>query len=277
MKQREKIEAAKRKIAGLTTIQPEIGLILGSGLGDLANEIEDAVVVPYGEIPHFPVSTVEGHAGQLVVGTLAGKAVVAMQGRFHFYEGYSQQEVVFPVYVLKALGVKVLIATNAAGGMNPAFQPGDLMVITDHLNFTGSNPLIGPNDPELGPRFPDMSQAYSPALRELAHRVADKQGTRLQQGVYAGISGPTYMTAAELIMLRRVGSDAIGMSTVPEVIAARHAGLEVLGISCITDMAVGEELAAEPLTHEQVVEVANRTKPVFMNLIKGIVQEVESK
>jgi purine-nucleoside phosphorylase len=274
MKLREKIEAAQKKITSLTTVKPEIGLILGSGLGDLANEIEDAVVVPYKEIPHFPESTVEGHAGQLVIGTLAGKSVVAMQGRFHFYEGYSQQEVVFPVYVLKALGVKCLIATNAAGGMNPAFQPGDLMVITDHLNFTGANPLIGPNDDELGPRFPDMSQAYTPALRELAHRVAEKLGTRLQQGVYAGVSGPTYMTAAELIMLRRVGGDAIGMSTVPEVIAARHAGLDVLGISCITDMAVGEDLGSEPLTHEQVVEVANRTKPVFMNLIKGIVQEI---
>ncbi|KPC77690.1 purine-nucleoside phosphorylase [Laceyella sacchari] len=274
MKLREKIEAAQKKITSLTTVKPEIGLILGSGLGDLANEIEEAVVVPYKEIPHFPESTVEGHAGQLVIGTLAGKSVVAMQGRFHFYEGYSQQEVVFPVYVLKALGVKCLIATNAAGGMNPAFQPGDLMVITDHLNFTGANPLIGPNDDELGPRFPDMSQAYTPALRELAHRVAEKLGTRLQQGVYAGVSGPTYMTAAELIMLRRVGGDAIGMSTVPEVIAARHAGLDVLGISCITDMAVGEDLGSEPLTHEQVVEVANRTKPVFMNLIKGIVQEI---
>ncbi|SMP29551.1 purine-nucleoside phosphorylase [Laceyella tengchongensis] len=274
MKLREKIEAAQKKITGLTTVKPVIGLILGSGLGDLANEIEDAVVVPYKEIPHFPESTVEGHAGQLVIGTLAGKPVVAMQGRFHFYEGYSQQEVVFPVYVLKALGVKCLIATNAAGGMNPAFLPGDLMVITDHLNFTGANPLIGPNDDELGPRFPDMSQAYTPALRELAHRVADKLGTRLQQGVYAGVSGPTYMTAAELIMLRRVGGDAVGMSTVPEVIAARHAGLDVLGISCITDMAVGEDLGSEPLTHEQVVEVANRTKPVFMNLIKGIVQEI---
>lgn len=277
MTKREKINAAKEKIANSISIQPEIGLILGSGLGDLAKEIEDAVVVPYGEIPHFPVSTVEGHAGQLVVGQLAGKAVVAMQGRFHFYEGYSQQEVVFPVYVMKALGVKTLIATNAAGAMNPAFKPGDLMVITDHINFTGSNPLIGPNDPELGPRFPDMSKAYTPALRELAHRVAEQQGTHLQQGVYAGVSGPTYMTAAELIMLRRLGGDAVGMSTVPEVIAACHAGLDVLGISCITDMAVGEELATEPLTHEQVVEVANRTKPLFMKLVKGIVQEVESR
>ncbi|WP_425283839.1 purine-nucleoside phosphorylase [Lihuaxuella thermophila] len=266
------IEEAKNKIAGETDHQPEIGLILGSGLGDLAKEIEEAVVVPYGKIPHFPVSTVEGHAGQLVIGKLGGKTVVAMQGRFHFYEGYSQQEVVFPVYVMKALGIRMLIATNAAGGMNANFRPGDLMVITDHLNMTGSNPLIGPNEEELGPRFPDMSAAYTPELRELAFLVARKQDVQLQQGVYAGVSGPTYMTPAELIMLRNLGADAIGMSTVPEVIAARHAGLQVLGISCITDMAIGEEL--EPLTHEQVVEVANRTKPRFMTFIKGILEEV---
>lgn len=272
MKRLQMIEEAKNKIAGKTGHKPEIGLILGSGLGDLAKEIEEAVVVPYADIPHFPVSTVEGHAGQLVIGKLAGKTVVAMQGRFHFYEGYTQREVVFPVYVMKALGIRVLIATNAAGGMNPNFRPGDLMVITDHLNMTGSNPLIGPNEEELGPRFPDMSTAYTPELRELAFRIAAKQGLQLQQGVYAGVSGPTYMTPAELVMLRNLGGDAIGMSTVPEVIAARHAGLKVLGISCITDMAIGEEL--EPLTHEQVVEVANRTKPRFMTLIKGILEEV---
>ncbi|SEN20856.1 purine-nucleoside phosphorylase [Lihuaxuella thermophila] len=272
MKRMQMIEEAKNKIAGETDHQPEIGLILGSGLGDLAKEIEEAVVVPYGKIPHFPVSTVEGHAGQLVIGKLGGKTVVAMQGRFHFYEGYSQQEVVFPVYVMKALGIRMLIATNAAGGMNANFRPGDLMVITDHLNMTGSNPLIGPNEEELGPRFPDMSAAYTPELRELAFLVARKQDVQLQQGVYAGVSGPTYMTPAELIMLRNLGADAIGMSTVPEVIAARHAGLQVLGISCITDMAIGEEL--EPLTHEQVVEVANRTKPRFMTFIKGILEEV---
>nr|WP_241154424.1 purine-nucleoside phosphorylase [Staphylospora marina] len=271
----DKIAEAKSKIASLTTHRPEIGLILGSGLGDLAEEIEDAVKIPYSEIPHFPKSTVAGHAGRLVIGKLSGKTVVAMQGRFHFYEGYSQREVVFPVYVMKALGVQVLIATNAAGGMNRGFKAGDLMVLTDHLNFTGSNPLIGPNHEELGPRFPDMSAAYDPELRRLAFRVAEKQGVRLQQGVYAAISGPAYMTPSELIMLRNLGGDAVGMSTAPEVIAARHAGLRVLGISCITDMAIGEEL--EPLTHEQVVEVANRTKPLFMNLVKGILAEVELK
>ncbi|PTM58599.1 purine-nucleoside phosphorylase [Desmospora activa] len=268
----EQIQAAKEMIQSRSSHQPVIGLILGSGLGDLADEIEAADVIAYTDIPHFPESTVEGHAGQLVIGRLAGQTVVAMQGRFHYYEGYSQQEVVFPVYVMKALGVKTLIATNACGGMNAAFQAGDLMVIEDHLNMTGSNPLLGPNEERLGVRFPDMSNAYDKDLIQLAHDVAEKQGLSLQQGVYAAISGPAYMTPAELVMLRNLGGDTVGMSTAPEVIAARHSGLRCLGISCITDMAIGEEL--EPLTHEQVVEVANRTKPRFIRLVKGIVAEV---
>ncbi|MBN2909773.1 purine-nucleoside phosphorylase [Polycladomyces sp. WAk] len=268
----QQIQEAKAYIEQQTDIRPEVGLILGSGLGVLADEIEDAVKLPYETIPHFPVSTVEGHAGQLVIGKLEGKNVVAMQGRFHYYEGYSQQEVVFPVYVMKFLGVTTLIATNAAGGMNPTFVPGDLMIITDHLNMTGDNPLIGPNISELGPRFPDMSRAYDPELVELAEKVAERLDIRVQKGVYAGVSGPTYLTPAELIMLRNLGGSAVGMSTVPEVIAANHAGLRVLGISCITDIAIGEEL--EPLTHEQVVEVANRTRPRFIRLVKGIIKEV---
>jgi purine-nucleoside phosphorylase len=268
----QRIEEAKSFIESKTEHRPVIGLILGSGLGDLAYDIEEAVQIPYSDIPHFPVSTVEGHAGQLVIGRLSGKTVVAMQGRFHYYEGYSQREVVFPVYVMKALGVQVLVATNAAGGMNSSFQAGDLMLIRDHLNMTGSNPLIGRNESRLGPRFPDMSQAYHPELIELGEKVAKSQDLKVQKGVYAGISGPAYMTPAELIMLRKLGGDAVGMSTVPEVIAANYAGLKVLGISCITDMAIGEEL--EPLTHEQVVEVANRTKPRFIQLVKGIVEEV---
>lgn len=268
----QRINEARDTIQIRASMKPEVGLILGSGLGDLADQIENKISISYSEIPHFPESTVEGHAGQLVVGTLSGKKVIAMQGRFHFYEGYSQKEVVFPVYVMKALGIHTLIATNAAGGMNASFRAGDLMIITDHLNMTGSNPLIGPNDIKLGARFPDMSRAYTPELITLAKQVAQKQGIQVQQGVYAGVSGPTYMTPAELIMLRKLGGDAVGMSTVPEVIAARHAGLNVLGISCITDMAIGEEL--EPLTHEQVVEVANRTKPIFMNLVQGILKEV---
>lgn len=278
---REQIEEAaaliRNRIGGQA---PEIGLVLGSGLGDLAEEVEDATAIPFGEIPHFPISTVEGHAGRFVVGKLEGKTVIVMQGRFHYYEGYSMRQVVLPVYVMKSLGIRTVIMTNAAGGMNRAFRPGDLMLICDHINMTGNHPLIGKNDPDLGPRFPDMSEAYNKSFRALAHRLSsqirgiDGDALELQEGVYCGISGPSYMTPAELTMLSRVGGDAVGMSTVSEVIAARHCGLEVLGISCITDMAIGEEL--EPLTHEQVVDVANRTKPKFAALVKAFVREVES-
>ncbi|TLS53028.1 purine-nucleoside phosphorylase [Paenibacillus antri] len=259
--------------------EPKIGLILGSGLGDLGDDVANAVKVPYDELPHFPVSTVEGHAGQFVIGELEGKTVIVMQGRFHYYEGYSMRKVVFPVYVMKLLGVSTLVVTNAAGGMNKSFAAGDLMLISDHINFTGDNPLIGANDPRLGVRFPDMSTAYDAEYRAAARRLAadvrgeDGEPMRLVEGVYCGVSGPTYMTPAELILLARAGGDAVGMSTVGETIAARHAGLRVLGISCITDMAIGEEL--EPLTHEQVVAVANRTKPKFKSLIRAFVREVE--
>ncbi|MDF2669620.1 MAG: purine nucleoside phosphorylase [Paenibacillus sp.] len=272
----EAVAYIKGKIGQLT---PIIGLVLGSGLGDLAHEVEEAVAIPYSDIPHFPVSTVEGHAGQFVVGKLEGKAVIVMQGRFHYYEGYSMQKVVFPIYVMKSLGVQILVMTNAAGGMNRAFRPGDLMLICDHINLTGDHPLIGRNDSRLGVRFPDMSEAYSRKFRGLAHRLSsqirgdDGDALELQEGVYCGISGPAYMTPAELKMLVVIGGDAVGMSTVGEVIAARHAGMSVLGISCITDMAIGEEL--EPLTHEQVVEVANRTKPKFIALVKAFVREVQ--
>jgi purine-nucleoside phosphorylase len=255
-----------------------IGMVLGSGLGDLAEQVENPVVIPYDEVPHFPVSTVEGHAGQFVIGALGGKQVIVMQGRFHYYEGYSMKKVVFPIYVMKQLGVQALVITNAAGGMNRTFKAGDLMLISDHLNMTGDNPLIGPNHPELGVRFPDMSEAYNREFRAVAKRIAEQMGQergeaiRLQEGVYSGITGPNYLPPAELTMLAKLGGDAVGMSTVGEVIAARHAGLRVLGISCITDMAIGEEL--EPLTHEQVVAVANRTKPVFIELVKRFVSEV---
>ncbi|ANE48025.1 purine nucleoside phosphorylase [Paenibacillus swuensis] len=262
----------------LGEVQPVIGLILGSGLGDLADQVESPVAINYNEVPHFPVSTVEGHAGRFVAGTLEGKSVIVMQGRFHFYEGYDMKKVVFPVYVMKQLGIDTLVITNAAGGMNREFSAGDLMLITDHINLTGANPLIGKNEAGLGVRFPDMSEAYSRDFGALAKRLApnvtgdDGEVLKLQEGVYCGISGPTYMTPAELTMLARVGGDAVGMSTVGEVIAARHAGMRVLGISCITDMAIGEEL--EPLTHEQVVAVANRTKPKFIGLVKAFVKEV---
>lgn len=266
----EAAEALRAKLAGRS---PEIGLILGSGLGDLANEIADAAVMRYEELPHLPVSTVEGHAGQFAAGVLEGKPVIAMQGRFHYYEGYPMRQVVFPVYVMKQLGVKTLIITNAAGGMNRSFQPGDLMVIQDHINWTGDNPLAGAYDPRLGVRFPDLSDVYDREYRELLKHIAAREQVRLAEGVYCGISGPAYNTPAELIMLRRLGADAVGMSTVPEAIAARHAGLRVLGISCITDMAIGEEL--EPLTHEQVVAVAERAKPAFQHLVRSFVREVE--
>ncbi|WP_438448851.1 purine-nucleoside phosphorylase [Gorillibacterium sp. sgz5001074] len=273
---REAAEAVRSRLAGR---QPVIGLILGSGLGDLAEQVDNPIHIDYQDVPHFPVSTVEGHAGRFVIGELEGKTVIVMQGRFHFYEGYPMKKVVFPVYVMRELGVKSLVITNAAGGMNRAFQAGDLMLISDHINMTGDNPLIGPNHPELGVRFPDMSEAYSREYRALARELSagvtgeDGSGLTLQEGVYCGISGPAYMTPAELTMLAKLGGDAVGMSTVGEVIAARHGGLKVLGISCITDMAIGEEL--EPLTHEQVMAVANRTKPKFQALVKAFVKHVQ--
>ncbi|WEK55409.1 MAG: purine-nucleoside phosphorylase [Candidatus Cohnella colombiensis] len=260
---------AKAYIESQIMVQPRIGLVLGSGLGDLANDIEDAVRIPYETIPHFPISTVEGHAGQLVIGKLQNQVVIAMQGRFHYYEGYSMQAVTFPIRVMKLLGVDHLFVTNACGGMNPSFKPGDLMIIRDHLNFTGANPLIGPNDSSFGPRFPDMSRAYTPELISLVQETAQSLGIELQQGVYAGITGPTYMTPAELIMLRMLGGDTVGMSTVPEAIVASHMSMKLIGISCVTDMAIGEDL--EPLSHEQVIEVANRTKPKFISLVKAVV------
>ncbi|WP_418314655.1 purine-nucleoside phosphorylase [Salicibibacter kimchii] len=250
----------------------DIGLILGSGLGDLADEVESAVRIDYEDIPGFPTSTVEGHAGRLVLGKLEGKNVVAMQGRFHFYEGYSSQEVTFPVRVMKALGVHTLVVTNACGGMNRDYHPGDFMLITDHLNMTGTNPLIGPNDEELGTRFPDMSQAYSPTLIDLAKRIADEETLTVHEGVYTGISGPTFSTTAELSMLRKLGGDVVGMSTVPEVIVARHSGIDVLGISCVTDMAVADDHGG--VSHAEVMETAARTKPTFITFVRRIVNEL---
>jgi len=268
----ERMEEASSFIRSRTNVQPQIGLILGSGLGELAEDIQEAERIPYAAIPHFPVSTVEGHAGQLVAGLLQGKPVIAMQGRFHYYEGYSMQEVTFPVRVMKHLGVGRLFVTNACGGMNPQFKPGDLMVISDHLNMTGANPLIGGNEAALGPRFPDMSRAYTPELQALVRDTAASLGIEVQTGVYAGISGPNYMTPAELKMLRLMGGDAVGMSTVPEVIIASHMAMEVIGISCVTDMAIGETL--EPLSHEQVIETANRTKPKFIALVKAVIPKL---
>lgn len=249
---------------------PQIGLILGSGLGVLADLIEDAKVIAYQDIPHFPVSTVEGHAGELVAGQIKGKNVIMMKGRFHPYEGYDLVKVSFPVRVLKQLGVTKLIVTNAAGGVNTSFNVGDLMVIKDHINFMFRNPLIGPNNNDLGVRFPDMSEAYSKKLQQLSHEVAAEQNFKLQEGVYAAVMGPSYETPAEIRMLRTIGADAVGMSTVPEVIAARHAGIEVLGFSCVTNMAAG--ILDQPLSHEEVIETTERVKPKFLKLVLGIIE-----
>lgn len=267
-----KIDEAKQKIQSITPTQPQIGLILGSGLGEFANQIEDAFEIDYRYIPHFPISTVKGHAGKLIIGKIQDKVVLAMQGRFHLYEGYSQQQVVFPVFVMHALGIKVLLVTNACGGLNPDFHPGDLMVITDHLNLTGSSPLVGQPVDELGSRFTDMSTAYHADLRNLTKKVASKLGISLQEGVYVGQTGPTYSTPAEYKVFRALGGDAIGMSTVPEMLIANYLGTSALGISCITDRATGE--ASQSLTHEEVIAVANRVKPQFMKLIKGVIEEI---
>lgn len=233
------IQEASSYISNHLSGEPAIGLILGSGLGVLAEEIQHPVHLLYKDIPHFPESTVSGHKGQLVAGQLEGKQVIAMQGRFHYYEGYSMREVTFPVRVMKELGIDSLIVTNAAGGINQDFQPGDLMLITDHINNMGDNPLIGKNDEALGVRFPDMSLAYNREWNQYAEAAAEELGFKIQKGVYVGNSGPVYETPAEVRMLRTMGGDAVGMSTVPEVITAAHAGIRVLGISCISNMAAG--------------------------------------
>lgn len=266
----KKITEARDAIVARGGVTPRAGLILGSGLGDLAEEIENPVRIPYSEIPHFPVSTVPGHAGRLVIGTLMGQPVVAMQGRVHYYEGYTMAQVTFPTRVLHALGCETIFVTCACGGLNPAFAAGDLMLITDHINLMGEDPLRGPNCDELGPRFPAMVGAYTPALRELALRVAGELGFTVQSGVYSPISGPCYNTSAELRMLRLLGSDAVGMSTVPEVVTAAHMGVKVLGIACVTDMALPD--APVHLTHEQVMATAERTRPRFQSLVKGVLK-----
>lgn len=270
MIEKDQIENAKIYIEKQISITPKIGLVLGSGLGILAEEIEDKKIISYGDIPHFPTSTVEGHAGNLVIGSFEGKSVVAMQGRFHFYEGYSMQEVTFPMRVMHALGVESVLITNAAGGINKEFHPGDLMLITDHINLTGTNPLIGPNNEQLGPRFPDMSAVYDKALIQHVQTIADGLDMNVQTGVYVGNSGPTYETPAEINMLRMLGGDAVGMSTVPEAIVARHMGIDILGISCITNMAAG--ILDEALSHEDVIQTANKAQKQFITLVKETIR-----
>ncbi|WP_252313303.1 purine-nucleoside phosphorylase [Sinobaca sp. H24] len=266
----DNVQKASSAIQSFTTIQPEIGLILGSGLGILADEIEEAVVIPYEKIPGFPVSTVEGHAGELVIGKLEGVAVAAMKGRFHYYEGYSMQEVTFPVRVMHSLGIKALFVTNAAGGINESFKAGNLMRIKDHINQMGANPLIGKNEESFGTRFPDMSNAYSEKLAHIANKAAKELEIDLQEGVYAANTGPCYETPAEIKMLRILGADAVGMSTVPEVIAAAHSSIQVLGISCISNMAAG--ILDQPLSHDEVMETTTAVRAEFLSLMKNIVK-----
>ncbi|MCQ6274839.1 purine-nucleoside phosphorylase [Bacillus sp. V3B] len=266
------IESAKQTavyISEKLSIQPKVGLILGSGLGVLADEIEQPVKIKYTDIPSFPESTVEGHAGQLVIGELQGLPVLAMQGRFHYYEGYGLDQVTFPVLVMKELGIETLVVTNAAGGVNPSFSPGDLMLITDHINNVGANPLIGPNNQEYGVRFPDMSTAYNQQIQAIAKKAATKLGLSLQEGVYVWNSGPSYETPAEIRMLQKLGGDAVGMSTVPEVIVARHAGMNILGISCISNMAAG--MMDQPLSHDEVMETTEKVREQFLSLVKEII------
>jgi purine-nucleoside phosphorylase len=254
------------------TQRPDVAIILGTGLGQLGAEIDTSVAIEYADIPNFPLSTVESHAGRLLCGTLAGKTVVAMQGRFHRYEGYSLQQVTFPVRVLHALGAGTLVVSNACGGMHPLWRAGDLMLIADHINLLGDNPLVGPNDDRLGPRFPDMSEAYEAPLRELARSVALERGIELREGVYVAVSGPNLETRAEYRFLRAIGADVVGMSTVPEVIVAKHAGMRVLGLSIITDMCLPDNL--EPATVEKIIAVANRAEPRLTQLVTGVLERL---
>ena len=263
----DQLQATKNYIQAQGVHDVEFGLILGSGLGELAEEITDAVKIPYKDIPNFPVSTVVGHAGMLVYGTLGGKKVLALQGRFHYYEGYAMDKVTYPVRVMAALGAHSVIVTNAAGGVNLNFTPGELMLIADQINYMGTNPLIGPNLDAFGPRFPDMSNAFTPAYQAVAKDVAAKMNLDLKTGTYMGFSGPTYETPAEIRMARTLGADAVGMSTVPEVIVAVHSGLQVLGVSCITNLAAGMQAN---LNHAEVVETTERVKESFKTFIKEV-------
>ena len=253
-------------------IDPEYLLILGTGLGQLAEEMTVELELPYEEIPHFPVSTVESHAGKLLIGYLGGKSIMAMQGRFHYYEGYSMNQIAFPVRVAKMLGIQTLLASNACGGLNPNFERGDIMLINDHINFLGDNPLIGPNDPDLGPRFPDMSQPYTERLLATAEQVALDAGIKMHQGVYLAVSGPMMETKAEYRYMRQLGADVVGMSTVPEVIAAVHMSMEVLGISVITDECFPDAL--EPVSLDDVLEAAAMAEPQLTRVVVGVLERL---
>ena len=268
----EAVEAAVAVVRARCAVAPDVAIVLGTGLGGLAAEIAVEATVPYEDIPGFPVSTVESHSGRLLIGTLGGMSVVAMQGRLHRYEGYTLHHVTFPVRVLQALGADTLIVSNACGGMNPWWQSGDLMLIADHINFLGDNPLIGANDDRLGDRFPDMSAPYDEPLRDLARSVAAEQGIVLREGVYVAVAGPNLETRAEYRMLRALGADVVGMSTVPEVIVARHAGMRVLGLSIITDLCLPDAL--EPALLETIIATAARAEPRLTALVCGVLDRL---
>jgi len=263
-----RVQAAAAFVGARIPAAPQVAIVLGSGLGDFASHVEGAVAVPYESIPGWPPATVIGHAGTLVAGAVRGKPVAVLSGRAHFYEGHPMANVVFAVRVMRALGVRTLLLTNAAGGINTSFSQGGLMVIEDHINLVGTNPLIGPNDERFGPRFPDMSEVYSKRLRAVAGEAARRLGVALEHGVYVGLHGPSYETPAEIRFLRAIGADAVGMSTVAEAIAARHVGMDVLGISCITNMAAG--VLPQPLVHDEVMETARRVRGAFIALLEGI-------
>jgi purine-nucleoside phosphorylase len=271
---RKKIDEAIAVIRKRTASEPAIGIILGTGLGGLAKEVDQEIAIDYGDIPHFPVSTVESHHGRLLFGTLAGKSVVAMQGRFHYYEAYSLQQITFPVRVMKFLGVQSLLVSNAAGALNPDFRRGDLMIISDHINLLGDNPLIGPNDETLGPRFPDMSEPYSRELIALAEACAKSLNIKVRKGVYAAMQGPNLETRAEYRFLQTIGADAVGMSTVPEDIVAVHMGMKVLGFSILTDECFPETL--KPVSLEEVIAVANEAEPRMTAVMKEVVGRIRN-
>ena len=272
MKDMEMIQKCVKAIREKTDFVPKIGLILGSGLGDYADRIENKVCIPYGDLPEFPVSTVAGHAGQFVMGTIHGKNVIAMQGRVHYYEGYTQRKITLPIRIMKCLGVEKMVVTNSAGGVNTDFKPGTLMLIGDHINYSGSNPLLGENMDEFGPRFPDVSDVYSKEIRAKVKTLAKERGIDLAEGVYMMFSGPCYETPAEVRMARAVGADAVGISTVPEGIVCAHIGIPVLRISCITNHAAG--ILDQPLNHEEVIETAARVKDTFVKVLDLALTEV---
>jgi purine-nucleoside phosphorylase len=269
---KRRISEARKYVKSKTSIKPDVAIILGTGLGGLSRQIKRAVRIPYKDIPHFPVSSVIGHSGELVVGTLSGKKVVAMNGRSHFYEGYTMQEVTFPLRVMKYLGAKTLVVSNAVGGMNPFHKRGDIVIIADHINLMGDNPLIGPNDDSIGTRFPDMSEPYSRKLIDLAEKIAIGQKTKVHRGVFVAVAGPNLETAAEYRFLRGIGADTVGMSTVPEVLVARHMEMKVLGFSIVTDLCLPDALG--PADHIEIMKCAQKAEPKLTAIVKEVLRKL---